>query len=298
MDLPDPIVDRGEILIRVHAAAVNPTDTVRRARKYVKPDDAPQVVGMDVAGVVEAMHPEVITELSVGDRVMAFVVPKGSRGAYAQRVAVPAASVVRMPADATYAQASTLPMNGLTAQMALDTLDLPAGGTLAVTGAAGTLGGYVIQLAKQAGLVVIADSSDADFDLVEGFGADIIRLRGAGFAKAVREKFPDGVDALVDGSVQLAEVMGAVKDGGTVITIRGDDGVQDRGVRFVPIWVTHYDRRQDKLEALRRSAQDGVLTMRVAQVVPMDQAVEAHRRMEAGGVRGRIVLDFADQPEA
>jgi len=256
------------------------------------------VPGMDAAGVVEAIDEAADTDLTVGDKVMAFVVPKGTHGGYAQRIAVPADSVVRMPKDATFAEASTLSMNGLTALLALDTLDLPAGATLAVTGAAGTLGGYVVQLAKERGLTVIADASEDDDDLVEDLGADIVKLRGEGFAEAVRQKFPKGVDAVVDAAVQVDEIVPAAKDGATIITIRGTEGERERGVTLRPIWVTEYDQRKDKLEELRQHVENGVLTLRVADVLPMEQAAEAHRRMEAGGVRGRIVLELGDLPWA
>lgn len=298
MELPDPEVGPGEVLIRVQATAVSPTDTTRRAGARTKGREGPHVPGMDAAGVIEAIDESADTDLTVGDKVMAFVVPKGTHGGYAQRIVVPAESVVRMPKDATFAEASTLPMNGLTAQLALDTLDLPEGAKLAVTGAAGTLGGYVIQLAKHRGLTVIADASEDDDDLVQELGADIVKLRGENFAQAIREKFPNGVDGIVDAAVQVDEIVDAAKDGATIITIRGAKGERDRGVTFRPIWVTDYDRRTDKLQELRQLVEDGVLTLRVADVLPMDQAPEAHRRMEAGGVRGRIVLELGDLPWA
>ncbi len=298
MELPDPEVGPGEVLIRVQTTAVSPTDTTRRAGARTKGREGPHVPGMDAAGVVEAIDEAADTDLTVGDKVMAFVVPKGTHGGYAQRIAVPADSVVRMPKDATFAEASTLSMNGLTALLALDTLDLPAGATLAVTGAAGTLGGYVVQLAKERGLTVIADASEDDDDLVEDLGADIVKLRGEGFAEAVRQKFPKGVDAVVDAAVQVDEIVPAAKDGATIITIRGAEGERERGVTLRPIWVTEYDQRKDKLEELRQHVENGVLTLRVADVLPMEQAAEAHRRMEAGGVRGRIVLELGDLPWA
>ena len=298
MELPDPEVGPGEVLIRVQATAVSPTDTMRRAGLRPSKDDGPFVVGMDAAGVIEAIDESADTDLTVGDKVMAFLVPSGAHGGYAQRVAVRADSVTRMPEGTSFAEASTVPMNGLTAQLALDTLDLPAGATLAVTGAAGTLGGYVVQLAKDRGLTVIADASKDDDDLVQGFGADIVKLRGEGFAEAVRGKFPKGVDGIVDAAVQVDEIVPAAKDGAKIITIRGDKGERDRGVTLVPIWVVEYDGRRDKLDELRAKVEDGTLTLRVADVVSMDQATEAHRRLEAGGVRGRIVIELGDLPWA
>src|SRR5699024_690613 len=123
-------------------------------------------------------------------------------------------------------------------------------------------------------------------------GADIVKLRGETFPAAVLEEFPKGVDAVVDAAVMEDAIVPAVKDGGTVITIRGAEGERERGVTLQPIWVVRYAKEQAKLDVLRQQAQDGVLTLRVADVLQMDQAPEAHRRMESGGVRGRIVLEF------
>jgi NADPH:quinone reductase-like Zn-dependent oxidoreductase len=107
-------------------------------------------------------------------------------------------------------------MNGLTAKQTLDQLALKPGQTLAVTGAAGCYGGYVIQLAKQAGLHVIADASPADEALVRSFGADTVVPRGHDIAAQIRKVVPNGVDGLADGSYQSELSIGAVRDGGTL----------------------------------------------------------------------------------
>lgn len=296
VELPDPEVREGQVLIRVHAAAVSPTDTFVRngaraeAQRAVGPP--PYVPGMDAAGVLEAVGPGVETDLQVGDRVMAIVVPKGSRGAYAERIAVPADSAVRVPAGATDAEASTLPMNGLTARLALDVLGLPAGAVLAVTGSAGAFGGYVVELAKADGLTVVADASEADEELVRRLGADVVVRRGEGFAAGVRSHFPDGVDGAADGALMHESLAAAVKDGGTIVTVRGYKGSGERGIRFHPILVSEYSRSRDNLDRLRQQAEAGEVTLRVADVLPKEEAAEAHRRMEAGGVRGRLVIAF------
>ena len=293
MELPDPVPGPGEVLIRVRAAAVSPTDTMRRVgMRDAAGAQPPYVVGMDAAGMIEAIGPDTDTDLEIADAVMAIVVPNGSHGAYAEKVAVPVESVARIPDGASLIEASTLPMNGLTARLALDKLDLPAGSTIAVTGAAGAFGGYSVQLAKADGHTVIADASEADEELVDSLGADLVLPRGEGFAAAVRERFPDGVDGMIDGSVQLDEIVPAAKDGATIVTIRGDKGERDRGVSFWSIVVSKYAKNPEALETLRQQAEDGVVTLRVADALPMDQAPEAHRRLEAGGVRGRIVLEF------
>src|SRR5579875_1604676 len=160
VELPDPVAGPGQLVIRVHAASVNPTDTqLRSGERAERLRDVPghHVPGMEAAGVVEQVGPDVESDLAFGDRVMAIVLPLGTHGAYAERVAVPVESVARSPRRVSDAEAATLPMNGLTARMALDVLNLSPGAVIAVTGAAGVLGSYVVQLARAAGLRVVAD---------------------------------------------------------------------------------------------------------------------------------------------
>jgi len=228
----------------------------------------------------------------VGDRVMGIVVPGGEHGAYREDLVLPTGSVVPAPAGASDAEASTLPMNALTARMGLDRLGLAPGQVLAVTGAAGAAGGYAIQLAVADGLTVVADASEADEELVRGLGASVVVRRGPDVADAVREHFPDGADALFDGSVQGAEITHAVRDGGGVVTVRGWDGDGDTRLTYHPVFVREVAERRDLLDRLRTQAEDGTLTLRVADVLPAAEAAEAHRRLEAGGVRGRLVLDW------
>ena len=108
---------------------------------------------------------------------------------------------------------------------------------------------------------------------------------------------PDGVDGLVDAALLDDRAVGAVRDGGAVATLRGYDGAglaepSRRHVVFHPIYVRNYAREHAKLDGLRVQAEAGTLTLRVARTVPADQAPEAHRLLEAGGVRGRLVLEF------
>ncbi|MEV5848642.1 NADP-dependent oxidoreductase [Streptomyces sp. NPDC051985] len=295
-ELPDPRPGPGEVLVRVRAATVNASDTLIRcgARAAGEGEEGPPpyVPGMEAAGLVEAVGEGVAAEPAVGERVMAFVVPVGSRGAYAERIVVPAESVARVPSHVSDAEAATVPMNGATARVALDTLGLRAGQVVAVSGAAGTVGGYVIQMAKADGLRVVADSSEADERLVRGFGAEVIVPRGDDFGHRVRAEFPAGADGAVDCALLGAAMAPAVRDGGAVITLRLYSEPAERGVRFVPIRAKHHATDRALLERLRRYAEDGTITLRVAGTFPMEKAVEAHRRLEAGGVRGRLVLEF------
>ncbi|MGW6907943.1 NADP-dependent oxidoreductase [Streptomyces sp. NPDC054940] len=294
LDLPAPEAGPSEIRIRVHAATVNPVDTlVRRGIAFVSDAEPPYVPGMDAAGVVDQIGKGVDTDLAVGDHVMAVVVVSGTHGAYAEHVVVPAESVVRVPAGMTAIEAATLPMNGLTAHMALDLLELPAGGTVAVTGAAGAVGGYAVQLAKADGFRVIADAAPKDEQLVRELGADVVLPRGTEFPELVRKEIPDGVDGLVDTAGIAALAVRAVRDGGRVATsvggiqVRGERGIETRNT-FVP----QYAREHAKLDRLRELAEKGSLTPRIARTLPAEQAPEAHRLLEVGGLRGRVVLTF------
>lgn len=295
VELPDPQAGPGELRIRVHAAAVNPTDTGLRSggRASQLADVAPPYVpGMDAAGVLDQIGPGVATDLRIGDHVMAIVLPHGSHGAYAELLVVPAESVTRVPAGATDAEAATLPMNGLTTRQALDVLGLAPGQTLAVTGAAGAVGGYAVQLGKAEGLRVIADASPQDEELVRELGADVVVPRGPDFAARVRELAPAGADGLIDAALLNEEAIPAVRDGGGMARVRDFTGAPCRGITFHRVAVRSYAREHGKLDRLRQQAEDAVVTLRVAMTLPAERAAEAHRMLEAGGTRGRIILEF------
>ena len=293
VDIPEPHVGPGDVRIRVAAAAVNPTDTIFRSGWYRREidDGLPDVPGMDAAGTIDEVGQG--APWSIGDEVMAIVLPTGpSGGAYASRIVVPADSVARIPAGSTLIEASTLPMNGLTARRSLDQLALRPGQTLAVTGAAGAYGGYVVQLATQDGLRVIADASEADESLVRALGADLVVRRGDDVAQRIREVIPDGVDGLADGAVQDEKVLAAVKDGGDLAVVRGWNGPTERGITLHKTFVSSYARNHAALDRLRQQVESGHVTLRVADTYDAADAPQAHRRLEAGGTRGRLVITF------
>ncbi|MFF7547309.1 NADP-dependent oxidoreductase [Streptomyces canus] len=293
LELPTPEAGPGEVRIRVHAATVNAVDALQRSGPARSPDAQPPFVpGMEAAGVVDQIGTGTGTDLSVGDRVMAIVLPDGVHGAYAEQVVVPIESVVRAPLGATDAQAASLPMNGLTARLALDTLGLEPGQTLAITGAAGAVGGHTVQLAKADGLHVVADASDQDETLIKELGADVVLRRGAEYPDRVRTEVPEGVDGLVDAASLGALCARAVRDRGRVVTLRGYDGPGERDVVFEPIVVFSYVKEHAKLDRLRQQAEEGRITLRIAKTFPAEQAAEAHRLLAAGGVRGRLILTF------
>jgi len=248
---------------------------------------------MDAAGVIESVG-EGVDRLAVGDEVMAVVSPRRPEGgAQIELQVVPAASVVPIPSGATLAQASTLPMNGLTALLALDLLALKAGETLAVSGGAGLLGYYMIVLAKQRGLRVVADAKSSETELVRSQGADVVVARGERFCDEVRAATNGGADALFDTALLGRESFAAIRDGGAYVPVRGwDKTPADRGIRILPVMVSEALERTDWLNDLRDLASRGAIKLRVAGEYPPERAADAQRAMEAGGLRGRAVIVF------
>jgi NADPH2:quinone reductase len=194
---------------------------------------------------------------------------------------------VRAPTGKTHAEACSLPMNGLTARQSLDLLKLSPGQVIAVTGAAGAYGGYVVQLAKAEGLTVVADASEKDEKLVASLGADLVVRRGDDVALRIRERF-----GLADGAVLNELVIPAVRDGGAFTAVRGFQGVPQRDIRFTTTFVRSYAQEWEKLDRLRQLVEAGKITLRLAEIYPPDRAAEAHRRLEAGGTRGRLIIQF------
>ncbi|KAB0265140.1 quinone oxidoreductase family protein [Microvirga brassicacearum] len=291
------IVDRavrppeaGEVRIAVKAAAVNPADVALRDPGY---SDPPMIPGMDAAGIVEALGPDV-SRLRVGDEVMAVVEPvRPDGGAQAAHIVVPAASVVPIPQGVSLAEASTLPMNGLTALRALELAALAPGQTLAVSGGAGLLAHYAIAAAKHQGLRVVADAKREETELVRGYGADVVVERGDDFAGTVRREVPEGVDALLDTALLLEKAFPAIRDGGVYIPVRGwGDTPSERGIQIKPVWVAEALERTDMLELLRDLAESGAIKLRVTGEYAPEQVADAQRVLTTGGLRGRPVIVF------
>ena len=183
--------------------------------------------------------------------------------------------------------ASTIPLNALTAIQALDVLGLAAGQTILVTGAAGGLGGFGVELAAMRGLRVIAAAGDADEKLVRELGAADFVPRSADLAEAARDLVPGGVDAVFDAAVLGYPALDAARGGGAFASFVLPGPGKLRGNRVEPVMI-----RADgaALSALSALAAAGKLTLRVADTYPLEHAVKAHERLEAGGLRGRLVL--------
>jgi NADPH2:quinone reductase len=295
VEVPEVHAGPGQVRIRVHATTVNPTDVLTRngfRAEQQRAEPAPYVPGTELAGIVDETGGGAPDRLKIGDAVMAIMMPKGTCGAYREQVVLDARSVVRAPAGTSHAEACTLPMNGLAACMSLDLLKLSQGQIIAVTGAAGAYGGYVVQIAKADGLTVIADASEKDEAHILSLGADIVVRRGNDVASRFLSHFPYGVDGVADGAVLNELVIPAVRDGGAYTSVRRFVSAPQRNINFTATWVSDYLHEWRKLDRIRQLVELSKITLRVAEVYPAERAAHAHRRLEAGGTVGRLVIQF------
>ncbi|MFB6894015.1 alcohol dehydrogenase catalytic domain-containing protein [Kitasatospora sp. NPDC056327] len=293
VELPVPEPGPGQVRVRVAAAAVNPVDAVTRAGVLAEAGlMAPRGtvgVGWDVAGTVEAVGPGV-SGFAAGDGVIGLRdrldVPLGT---YADALVLDATALAPAPAGVPAVAAATLPLNGLTALQALDLLDLPPGATLLVTGAAGAVGGFAVQLAALRGLRVAAVADERDAEPLRGLGARWWVPRGAAdLAAEVRTLVPGGVDGALDTALLGVTALGAVRNRGSFVAVSaGAAPVGLRGIRVANVWIAADGAALAGLSAL---AARGALTLRVADTLPLERAADAHRRLAAGGLRGRLVL--------
>jgi len=285
-----------EIRIRVAYAAVNPTDIATRSGLVAKAYEQftpPYIAGMDAAGIVESVGSEV-RRLAVGDPVMAVVMPRRQEGgAHAELIVVPEAAAVRAPSGITPQQAGMLPMNGLTAIEALHVLDVPAGGTLAITGGAGFLAAFTTVLGRRAGLRILADARPDEHEIVRSRGADVVVDRGPGVAERFLAAAPDGVDAVLDTATIGTELFACLKDGGAFGVVRGYSGPTERGITTREVWVRARLEDTAGLTTLAGLADDGAFDfLDVAACMSPEDAAVAHELVEAGGLRGRPLIAF------
>ncbi|WP_328455078.1 NADP-dependent oxidoreductase [Amycolatopsis sp. NBC_00438] len=288
-EVPVPAPGPGQVRIRVAAAAVNPVDAATRSGLLTEAGVVPprDVLGLgwDVAGEVDAVGEDV--GFRAGDAVIGLRDRLATPlGAYAEWIVLDASAVAPAPAGVSPAEAATLPLNALTAAQALDLVDTT--GTLLVTGAAGAVGGYAVALAHARKLRVVSVAGSSDEAQVRAFGADEFVRRGPSLGDRVRAVVPGGVDAVLDPALLGLDALDAVRGGGEFVAFAaGAAPIPLRGVRVRGVWIRADGTR---LAELARMASEGVLPLRVADVLPLSDAAKAHERLAAGGLRGRLVL--------
>lgn len=283
-----------EVLVRVHAAGVNPTDWKHRASGGFlgKP---PFVLGWDVSGVVEATGIGAALH-KPGDEVYGMLRYPFSHGSFAEYVVAPARTFAAKPRGITHVQAAALPLAALTAWQALvDTAGLRSGQRVLIHAAAGGVGHLAVQIAKARGAYVIGTASAGKHDLLRELGADeLIDYRTTDFAEAVRD-----VDVVLDtmGGDHGERSLATMRPGGVIVSIVLsvlDAGLVDKaaalGMRAEDILV---EPDQAALKAITALVEAGKLHAELDTVLPLSEVAKAHERGETGRTTGKIVLDVA-----
>lgn len=315
-ELPRPVPQKGELLVRVRAAGLNPVDYKTRDGKLrmIRRYPLPIAMGNELSGEVDSIGPGV-TRFAAGDQIFARV-DKDTLGAFAEYAIVREEHAARMPASLDYQRAAAVPLAGLTALQALrDEINLAAGQRVFIPGGAGGVGTLAIQLAKNLGAQVATTASARGEALVRRLGADVV-------IDYTTERFEDklsGYDAAFDlvGGDTLARCFAVVKPGGRVVSITGMPEPQTarkdlgRGAGLAAVfWLTSLGTRRKAarhgvsyrylfmhpsgadLAHLAGLVDAGKLEVVIDRVFPFAEAKEAMAYLETGRAKGKVVLAF------
>jgi NADPH:quinone reductase-like Zn-dependent oxidoreductase len=289
-EIDQPLPSVGQVRLRVEASAYNAADTGMRAGFLPIPVGLPHVPDYDVSGVVDLIG-EGVEGLAVGDAVFGFL-PMERDGAAAEFVVAPAEALVRAPTTIPLADAAALPSVALTAWQALfDDGGLQAGQRVLIVGAGGVVGKYAIQLAKRAGVEVVATASPRSVEAVRSAGADqVIDHTDTDLLTAVEEQ----VDVLVNLAPidpdQFTKLATLVRDGGVVVSTTAwmptpeDTG---RGVRAATVFVLPNRERLARLASL---VDDGQLQVEVTRRIPLAELPALHTEADEGRLVGKVIV--------
>lgn len=288
VDLPTPEPGPSEILVKVHAAGVNPVDYKIRQGLLADfaPRDMPSEFGSEVAGVVVSIGQDV-DGFTDGDEVFGAVAP--THGAFSEYTVTSAQATAKKPPQVSFTDAATLTVAGATGYDGVVHLALHEGQTLLINGIGGGVGVAAAQIARDSGIAVFGTGSESKRVLVESLGATLVPY-GDGVADRVRELLPDGVDAIFDlaGGDALRAVAELVKDRSKLISAADPATVTELGGEPV-----RRDRSARVLDEVARLVADGKLDPHVNDVVAFDDAPQAIASVESGHALGKVVIQIA-----
>jgi NADPH:quinone reductase-like Zn-dependent oxidoreductase len=295
-DVPTPVPGPQEVLIRVRAAGVNPVDWKIR-EGYLKdllPHAFPLTPGWDVAGEIERAGTQA-RRFQAGDPVYAYArLPTVQHGTYAEYIVLPENQVARKPGNLSMVEAASIPLTTLTAYQSLfDAGGLRQGESVFILGASGGVGSSAVQLARIHGARVAALASGKNADYLRSLGAEhVIDYERGDFIQNLGEWMPNGVDMVFDcrGGDTLERGKICVRAGGRVVSIIESDGGKElaaRDVRFAYVFVAP---NSDQLDRIRELIEAGEFKANVSATVDLEDVADAHRMMESGHTRGKIVL--------
>lgn len=292
-EIEQPAPAAAEVLVRVAASAFNAADNGMRAGFLPIPIQLPHVPGYDVSGTIDAIG-EGVEGFTVGDPVIAFL-PMERDGGAAEYVVAPADAVVAAPTSIPLPDAAALPSVALTAWQALfDEGGLQAGQRVLIVGAGGVVGKYAIQLAKRAGVQVIATASPRSIEAVRAAGADqVIDHTSTDLLGALHGQ----VDVLLNlapiDPEQFTAYVAAVRDGGVVVSttaFMSTPGDAARGVEARTVFVL---RNRDRLAQLVSLVDDGALTVEVTRRIPLTELPALHAEASEGRTSGKVIVTLA-----
>jgi NADPH:quinone reductase-like Zn-dependent oxidoreductase len=287
-EVDNPPVGPDTVLVRVKATSVNPVDWKIR-EGYLQgafPPHLPIIPGWDVAGVVEAVGPAVVTGLEVGDEVYGYVRRDDVKfGTAAELVPAPQRTVTRKPKSLSFDEAAAIPLAGMTAYQALvEALQVKAGERVLVHAAAGGVGHFAVQIAAALGAEVIGTASPKNHDHLRSLGATTVLDYKAG---PVSEQLDAPVDAVLDliGGEALADAPEQVKDVRRIASVIEADTVIELCGTYVFV-----RPEREHLDALAELVDAGKLRVDVADTYPLEKIADAHQANESGHTRGKIVV--------
>ncbi len=297
-EISRPRPERGEVLLRVVAAGVNPVDW--KIRKGLLADRLPHrfpiIPGWDVAGVVEELG-EGGSSFRKGDRVFAYArKPHIQWGTYAEYVAVPERDAALMPPSLLFEEAASVPLAALTARQAmLGQSPIGSGAIAVVHAAAGGVGQFAVQFARLAGARVLGTAGTANQSFLLSLGAEIgIDYTREDFRDGVRRISADGVDFVLDavGGETLARSYEIVRPGGRIVSIvEAPDSQECRRRGFHGEYLSVVASGERLIDIARLFDQKKLRT-HVQKIYALSQAAEAHRVSESGHVQGKLVLNL------
>ncbi|MFF4138639.1 NADP-dependent oxidoreductase [Streptomyces mirabilis] len=297
-DVEQPVPGAGQVRVRVAATSFNPVDANIRAgfMQGPIPVTLPHSPGIDVAGTIDALG-EGVTGVQVGDQVIGFL-PMAGPGAAAEYVLAPVEALTPAPKSVALSVAAALPLVGLTAWQALfEHAKLTAGQRVLVNGAGGAVGGYAVQLAKQAGAFVIATAGPRSSRRVTAAGADeIIDHTAADVAAAVSQPVDVVLNLAPVEPAQLDALLGLIRPGGVLVNTTvwmPAPSDEERGVRGIDLFVRS---DADQLSHLAELIDGGELRVEVAQWVPLAELPALHADAAAGALpSGKVVVVASDR---
>ena len=288
IEVPVPQIQADEVLMKVEAFGVGIHD------RYFIPQnvDFPYVIGSEGAGVIEKLG-AAVTGFSVGDRVIFTTILQPTGGCWAEYAAAKASGLIPLPDNVTFAQGATVPIAGKTALESMRSLQLNKGDTLFIAGASGAIGTIVIQLAVAEGIKISASASEKNQAYMESLGVEkAVDYKDPDWTNKIREWSDGGVTAAL--AIQPGtglDSIKVVKDGGSLITVSGDNTLVSPERNITVEQMGHHAETQKLVVELVNSISEGKIKIVIEKEYPFNEALQALEKTETRHARGKLIVE-------